>query len=112
MDYDALRFWLDELHVVIAAGIGVYGWLVRRIHVLSGRIRDLDASIDERMDSQEQRLTRIESTVEHGPTRDDFRRIHKRIDEVGEAVSRIEGSEAATSKQLILIHQHLLESKS
>ena len=112
MDYEALRFWLDELHIVIAAGIGVYGWLVRRIHVLSGRIRDLGASTDERMDSQDQRLTRVESDIEHGPTRSDFSRIHNRIDEVAASISRIEGESHAAARNIDLIHQHLLERKS
>ena len=112
MDYEAWRFWVDILQAALTAGIGVYVWLVNRTRVNAARIRKLEDDIDGRLDGHESRLTKVETAIEHGPKREDFGRIHTRLDEVAGAVARIEGSEKKTARQLDLIQQHLLERKS
>lgn len=113
MDYEAWRFWLDELHWILASifavGSCILGWLFRRLHVLGSRIHNLDEDTDGRMDGHEQRLAAIESAIEHGPKKDDFRRIYERLEQVGESVARIEGSEKAMARNINLIHEHLLK---
>ena len=112
MDYTAWRFWIDILQTALTAAVGIYVWLVTRTRVNAARIQRLEGEIDGRLDGHDQRLTRVESAVEHGPKREDFGKIHKRLDEVANAVSRIEGENHAMARSLDLINQHLLERKS
>lgn len=111
MDYEAWRFWIDILQAALTAGIGVYVWLVNRTRVNAARIRKIEDDIDGRLDGHEHRLTKVETAIEHGPKREDFGKIHKRLDEVANAVSRIEGENHAMARSLDLINQHLLERK-
>ena len=111
MDYQAWRFWTDILQTLLTAALGVYVWLVNRTRVNAGRIRDLEDSVDERLDDHDRRLTRIEGAVEHGPTREDLGRIHTRIDEAQAVLARIEGEFHAAKGTLDLIHQFLLNEK-
>ena len=112
MDYEAWRFWIDGLQTVLTAALGVYVWLVNRTRVNAARISKMEDEIDGRLDEAENRLTKVESDVEHGPTRNDLGRIHTRIDDVAAAVARIEGESHAATRSLDLIHQHLLERQS
>lgn len=112
MDYEAWRFWIDILQALLTAGIGVYVWLVNRTRVNAARIRKMEDDIDGRLDDTEHRLTKVETAVEHGPSRQDLGKIHKRLDEVAQTVSRIEGENHAMARNIDLIHQHLLERQS
>ena len=99
---------MDQLHWIAAGVVIIYGWLVSRMQRLSARIRELESQTDHRLDGQAERLSRVEAAVEHGPTRADIGRLHARLDDVGEAVARVEGAEQAAARSLDLIHQHLL----
>ena len=112
MDYEAWRFWIDIMQAALTAAIGVYVWLVSRTRVNAARIRKLEDDIDGRLDDHDQRLARIESAIVHGPKREDFGKIHARLDEVAGLVARIEGENQAMARNIDLIHQHLLERKS
>ena len=111
MDYEVWRFWVDVAQAALTVAVGIYVWLVTRTRVNAARIRKLEDTLDERLDDHAQRLTRVESAIEHGPTRDDLGKIHQRLDTMVAAVARIEGGNHAAVRNLDLIHQYLLERK-
>lgn len=108
MDYDAWRFWIDILQTVLTAAIGVYVWLVNRTRVNAARIRNMEDEIDARLDKAEQRLTKVEVDIEHGPSRDDLKRIHERVDDTAREVHEMTGEFRSVKSTLELIHQFLL----
>ena len=108
MDYEAWRFWIDILQAVLTAAIGVYVWLVNRTRVNAARIRKMEDDFDRRLDDAEQRLTKVESNIEHGPGRADLKRIHERVDETAKEVHLLTGEFQSVKGTLELIHQFLL----
>lgn len=108
IDYTAWKFWLDVLQVVFTAAIGIYVWVSNRTAVNTKRIAKLEGDLDERLDEQEVRLTRVEEALRHAPTHEDLKRIHARIDDVASGVSLVSGKIGETTRTLTLIHEHLL----
>ena len=108
MDYDAWRFWIDIMQAALTAAIGVYVWLVNRTRVNAARISKMEDEIDDRLDKAEQRLTKVEGDIEHGPGRADLKRIHERVDETAKEVHLLTGEFQSVKGTLELIHQFLL----
>jgi hypothetical protein len=108
IDYGAWRFWWDFAQTLILAAIGIYTWLVNRTRVNSARIRELETDIDGRLDKHDERLTRVEEMIKHGPTHTDLKRIHQRMDEAATAISSLAGEFKGVKGTLDLIHQYLL----
>ena len=57
----------------------------------AARIRRMEDEIDARLDKAEQRLTKVEGDIEHGPSRDDLKRIHERVDDTAREVHEMTG---------------------
>ncbi|WP_428242973.1 hypothetical protein [Gynuella sp.] len=84
---------------------------------IHGAINTLDTDVrkqinaqNSRLDEHEKRLTRFESELRHVPNHDDLKDIHSRLDNVSESLSEIKGKTQASSNQLSLIYQHLLNT--
>lgn len=108
LDYTAWRFWWDVVQTLILAAIGVYTWLSNRTRVNASRIQSLEHDIDQRLDTQGDRLTRVEEAIRHGPSHEDLKRIHQRMDETNNAVGELVGELKAIRPTLQLIHEYLL----
>ncbi len=108
LDYTAWRFWWDIIQTLILAAIGVYTWISNRTRVNSSRIQSLEHDIDSRLDSQGDRITRMEEALRHAPSHEDLKRIHRRMDETAAALNALAGEFKAVQHTLHLIHEHLL----
>ena len=112
MDLDLIRLELKVASMLAAAGVAVYAWFANRGRATNKRLDQHISGADKRFDAIEQRVTRLESALEHAPNRGDIGKLHSRLDDVANAVSRIEGENHAMARSLDLINQHLLERKS
>ena len=68
-------------------------------------------ALDTRMASHTDRLTAMERDLRHAPNHDDLKRIHSRLDEVSDDLSKLMGEFKGTAHTLSLIHEHLLNKK-
>lgn len=68
-------------------------------------------TLDSRMASHADRLTAMERDLRHAPNHDDLKRIHSRLDEVSDDLSKLMGEFKGTAHTLSLIHEHLLNKK-
>lgn len=68
-------------------------------------------ALDARMVNHADRLTAMERDLRHAPNHDDLKRIHSRLDEVSDDLSKLVGEFKGTAHTLGLIHEHLLNKK-
>lgn len=101
MELDA-KWWLDLVQSVAMAAITIWMWTATR---RAAQKRD----VDEKLATLHDRVTVAEQRIAHGPNHEDLERIHHRLDNVSENLSRIAGEFKAVRRQLELINQHLLE---
>ena len=136
MNYQALGFWLTLAAALVAAGQGIFIWVVRRTRRNEERSRELERQHDARLDDHDRRLTaleadskraashediaRLEEVVKRSPQREDLRRIYDKVENSDAALSaRLEGTNANIaelkgefrSNRALLerIHQFLLD---
>lgn len=78
---------------------------------LSGRNKVTKDAMDAKLAAHADRLTAIERDIKHGPTHDDLKRIHSRLDKVCEDFSALSGELKGKGHTLDLIHEFLLNEK-
>lgn len=111
MDYGAAKFWLDFGNLILTCVIGLYVWLSNRNRVTHERISALEKVFDQRVDAHTAQLAALQAGQDHGPTHDDLKRLHERIDETVAAINGLQGEFKGAAATLQLIHQHLLQKK-
>lgn len=120
MDYTVADFWWKVAITLINAGIGWYLWYERRSDVTNQRIGKIEETMDKSLDNISFRLTSLESDTRHAPTHLDLSKLYERIsgtehllgeriEEVGGAVRRIEGENAAQTRILNLVYESLVK---
>lgn len=75
---------------------------------LSGRNLVKKEALDAKLGAHSDRLTALETSIKHGPTHDDLKRIHTRLDKVCEDFSALSGELKGKGHTLDLIHEFLL----
>jgi hypothetical protein len=108
MNYEASKFWFDMLQTLLITGVGIMSWLFNRQRITTAMIARLEENIDGRLDSQLERLTRVEQDLIHVPDHNDFKRVHQRLDVLNGEFKEIKGELNGVKTTLNLIHQHLL----
>ncbi len=78
---------------------------------LSARNKVTKDAMDAKLAAHADRLTAIERDIKHGPTHDDLKRIHSRLDKVCEDFSALSGELKGKGHTLDLIHEFLLNEK-
>ena len=89
---------------IILAGTALYTWLSSKNKVNAQEISDLRGVVS----TQAERLASLEASCLRGT---ELQRVHERVDNLTQEVSRVSGGMAAMNESLMLIHQYLLDSK-
>lgn len=71
----------------------------------------LEKKFNEKEAQQDNRLTRIETSLADVPKRSDLALIHRQVSDVASRVSNLEGQTRQNNKLLGAIHDHLLNKK-
>ncbi len=66
------------------------------------------AEIESRLSNHRERLVKLETAIDRGPTHEDLGEVHDRITEIGQNVSSLAGEFKSVSRTLELIHSFLL----
>ena len=100
IDMEAVRLALQAINLIAVV------WVA-----LSARDKVSKDALDSKLAAHADRLTAIERDLKHAPTHDDLKRIHSRLDEVSDDLSKLMGEFKGTAHTLSLIHEHLLNKK-
>jgi archaellum component FlaC len=107
MDYSAAKFWFDVVQTVLIAVIGLQNWFGKRHAATEADIKALKNDIDSKLNAQAERLTRVEQDLEHAPGKEDFIRLHARMDDVkddigdlNKVIGTLQGGFDQVSRQL------------
>ena len=102
----------DVLYVAGAAlsvSAIVYAWLTGRSKANSAALTKLSQRVDDTASQVRVQQTQIESLNElHGKIHGEIVVVHKRVDDLVKATSTLNGSVDQMSRQIGLIHEHLL----
>lgn len=115
-----LQLLLSIVNTLVIWAAAIYTYLANRNKVTNERITTLQQSLDtnisllrsdmdHRMDGHSDRLARVEKDVQHAPTHEDLKRLHKRIDDVASSIAGLEGEFKGANHTLHLIHAYLLK---
>lgn len=108
MDYEALRFWFDVFQLLLTGVVAVYVWLTSRHRVTTSAIRKLEEDVDQRLDNQGDRLTRVEQVVESLPRHKDIGQVYDRLNALHGQLQKLTGTVGGVARQLELVNDHLL----
>ena len=106
-DFKALSFFLS-----VANTLGIF-FTVIYAHVMNRQKANAD-SIEVMRKDYNALVTRVaesEKSIEHMPNHEDIAKLNRRVSEVAQGVTKMEGSVAQINNSLQLIHQHLLNKK-
>ena len=107
MEYAGLQFYLNVILAVIMVANLIYTWFLNRDRVSTARIKDVERAIE----SHRERLARAEERLKSAPTHADMGALHERINAVYGSLEKLAGEVSGLSRNVNLIHQHLLEER-
>jgi hypothetical protein len=121
--YAAWQFWFSVGTYAATVGVGIYVWFSNRQKATSKavadlgkhvaqQVNDIDKQINGRVDRNEDRITRVEVTMEHLPTHKDISKISTRIEAMHGEISRMSGSLVGLNRAVDLMNEHLLVTSS
>lgn len=105
------EFAFQVLQFLLTGGIGVYVYMSGKDTVTNGRISKLEEDIDSKINSQGERIAKIEARAEKAPTHDDLARLYEKINKQSECLHRLEGEFEGVKRTLQLIHETLMERR-
>lgn len=111
MDMEAFKFGFQVLQFLLTGGIGIYVYLSGKDTVTNSRITKLEDDIDSKINTQGERIAKIEARAEKAPTHDDLARLYDKINKQSECLKRLEGEFEGVKRTLQLIHETLMERR-
>ena len=108
MDHDTAKLIFDVLQTILIAAVGVTNWLNNRQRVTTASITNLKNSIDGRLDTHTERITRVEQDLKNGPNHTDFGEANRRLTALNGEMKELKGELRGVHTTLNLIHQYLL----
>ena len=127
MSSDYLQIASDVLLYLISGGVAIYLYMTKKSQDNASRIKDLEADFHKQIDEQaaqsaeeDKRLAgqiadlgeRVSGVEASRPTLEklsrDVGKVHKRVDDINQIMSRLEGEYRASKGTLDMIHNYLL----
>lgn len=108
MDWDAAKVVLDIFEFIVLGIIAIYVHMRTSNQVTEDKVQAMRKQMDEKFNEHSQRLSRMETAMEKGPTHEDLNRLHQRMDEQAEALHKLVGQFQSANSTLHMISQHLL----
>lgn len=103
---DVLADWGWKIATgVLSAVAFVWARLATKDRVTSEKIE----AVHSHLDSHADRLSIVETKLEHLPTHHDMALIHEKVNELNSCVSRVEGEFKQMNHAVCLITQHLIQ---
>ena len=108
INYKAWDFWIGLGQTIWLLGVSVYLWVTNKPRANAASIKQLESEFKNDIDEIENNIIAIKKDLEHAPTIKDIARVHERIDQVAQGLTRLEGSVASGNQTLNLIQKYLI----
>ena len=109
MNAEDFKIALQVINMIATFGVGIYVWISTQDKVTNKRISDLEDKVDGRIDNYAERIARVEQDLSHAPTHEDLKRLHARIDQIDQRLSRMEGEFKTQGDLLRMILSRIAE---
>ena len=86
------KFIIDVIQLLFTTGITIYVWILAKHKANASRIAALEDRATEELGHVKNRLTELETRIEHLPNREAIGNIHKRLDRQAETLHKMEGA--------------------
>jgi hypothetical protein len=106
-DYDALRFWLTALSVLVSSGAAIYAWWTARNRATSEAIQALKADLDK----AEREIDRLKGKVDAMPNHRDMEDVKGELSGLRADVAKLIGSMAPLTRMTELMTEHLMSGQ-
>ena len=83
-------------------------YMANRNKATNIRITELEKKFDKSTDDLGERITRVETDMQHAPTHSDLADLHERINTVAQSLNNMVGEMSGMKTTLNLIHQFLM----
>ena len=109
IDIPFWKFVFDLIQTMFTVGIAIYVWIVAKHKANASRIAALEDKAEEETGLIKNRLTALETKIEHLPNREAIGNIHKRLDRQAETLHKMEGALDGVNDTSKLILEVLLK---
>ena len=103
------KFIFDIIQTTFTVGITIYVWILSKHKANASRIAALEDKATEELGQVKNRLTELETRLEHLPNREAIGNIHKRLDRQAETLHKMEGALDGVNDTSKLILEVLLK---
>ena len=103
------KFIIDVIQLLFTTGITIYVWILAKHKANASRIAALEDKAEEETGLIKNRLTALETKIEHLPNREAIGNIHKRLDRQAETLHKMEGALDGVNDTSKLILEVLLK---
>ena len=100
---------IDVIQLLFTTGITIYVWILAKHKANASRIAALEDRATEELGHVKNRLTELETRLEHLPNREAIGNIHKRLDRQAETLHKMEGALDGVNDTSKLILEVLLK---
>jgi signal transduction histidine kinase len=108
IDYEFWMFWMAAANFIGTILLALYFFLTRRSNVNKTEIKELS----DQLSKIDQRVLVVERDIQAMPSHQDLSNLYERVNSMSDDVSQMSGSLDALTRQLSLIHEHLLSQGS
>lgn len=102
------KFVFDIIQTSFTVGISIYVWILAKHKANASRIAALEDKAEEETGLIKNRLTALETKIEHLPNREAIGNIHRRLDEQAKTLHKMEGALNGVNDTSKLILETLL----
>jgi hypothetical protein len=107
LNYKALTFMLSVINTVAIVATIIYAHLMNKQKVNADAIEQTN----ENHTALNVRVIKVEKAIEHMPSHEDIAKLNRRVGEVAQEVTKLQGTTAQMNNSVQLIHNHLLNKK-
>lgn len=100
---ELIQFGFQVLQFLLLGGISIYVYISNRDRVTNARITQMETGTDNRLDGQGERIAKLESASNHALGLPDLDHVYKRITEVDQRLSHLQGENKSQSDTLRMI---------
>ena len=111
IDIPFWKFVFDVIQTAFTVGITIYVWILAKHKANASRIAALEDKATEELGHVKNRLTELETRIEHLPNREAIGNIHKRLDRQAETLHKLEGTLEGVNNTSCLILEALLKGE-